>query len=379
MSNVTPGFRRLGEALFALLVETVEDYAIFAMDVDGAIVHWNAGAARITGYSEADVLGRPLDILFTREQIAEGAPARELQVARDTGRAEDERWHERKDGGRFFALGIVVPLRTTAGTLVGFGKILRDRTDIKEMQETLKKRTERLEEEDRQKNRFLATLSHELRNPLAPLTNAAAILRVHAREAPRLSPIVDLMDRQLERLEGLVDDLLDVTRITHGKLRLRKVRIDLSQLVREAADATRGVVEPRNITLTVGAPPDPVHVEGDRQRLLQIFGNLLENAAKFTPAGGSISVVVDVENPEIVVRVRDSGVGIRPDEAERIFELFTQGSVALDESREGLGLGLAIVRDLVAMHGGTVQAQSAGVDKGSEFIVRLPAAVADAR
>src|SRR4029079_2599766 len=113
MSNVTPGFRRLGEALFALLVETVEDYAIFAMDVDGAIVHWNAGAARITGYSEADVLGRPLDILFTREQIAEGAPARELQVARDTGRAEDERWHERKDGGRFFPLGIVVPLGTT--------------------------------------------------------------------------------------------------------------------------------------------------------------------------------------------------------------------------------------------------------------------------
>jgi PAS domain S-box-containing protein len=374
VSTLTPAFRRLGEALFALLVETVEDYAIFAMDVDGTIVHWNAGAARITGYSEADVLGQPLDILFTPEQIAEGAPARELQVARDTGRAEDERWHLRKDGGRFFALGIVVPLRTTDGTLVGFGKILRDRTDIKETQETLKKRTERLEEDDRQKDRFLATLSHELRNPLAPLANAVAILRIQAREVPRLLPMVELMDRQVERLEGLVDDLLDVTRITHGKLRLRSVRIDIAQLVREAGESTRGIVEPRNIALTVAVPPEPVPVDGDRQRLLQVFGNLLENAAKFTPAGGSISVVVDVETPEAVVRVRDTGVGIRPEEAERIFELFTQGTISLDEATGGLGLGLAIVRDLVAMHGGSVQAQSAGVDKGSEFIVRLPLA-----
>ncbi|HET9668362.1 MAG TPA: PAS domain-containing sensor histidine kinase [Casimicrobiaceae bacterium] len=379
MSQVTPGFRRFGEALFALLVETVEDYAIFAMDADGTIVHWNAGAARITGYSEEDILGQQIDILFTPEQIAEGAPARELQVARDTGRAEDERWHMRKDGGRFFALGIVVPLRKADGSLVGFGKILRDRTDIKEMQETLKKRTERLEEEDRQKNRFLATLSHELRNPLAPLTNAVAILRVHSRNAPRLLPIVDLMDRQLDRLEGLVDDLLDVTRITQGKLRLRKVRMDLTQVVREAADAIRISAESRNVTVTLAAPPDPVFVEGDRQRLLQVFGNLLENAAKFTPEGGSISAVVDDETPEAVVRVRDTGVGIRPEDAERIFELFTQGSVALDEAREGLGLGLAIVRDLVAMHGGSVQAQSAGVDKGSEFIVRLPAIVAETR
>jgi PAS domain S-box-containing protein len=379
MSKVTPGFRRFGEALFALLVETVEDYAIFAMDADGTIVHWNAGAARITGYSEEDILGQQIDILFTPEQIAEGAPARELQVARDTGRAEDERWHMRKDGGRFFALGIVVPLRKADGSLVGFGKILRDRTDIKEMQETLKKRTERLEEEDRQKNRFLATLSHELRNPLAPLTNAVAILRVHSRNAPRLLPIVDLMDRQLDRLEGLVDDLLDVTRITQGKLRLRKVRMDLTQVVREAADAIRISAESRNVTVTLAAPPDPVFVEGDRQRLLQVFGNLLENAAKFTPEGGSISAVVDDETPEAVVRVRDTGVGIRPEDAERIFELFTQGSVALDEAREGLGLGLAIVRDLVAMHGGSVQAQSAGVDKGSEFIVRLPAIVAETR
>ncbi|HEX6792926.1 MAG TPA: PAS domain-containing sensor histidine kinase [Casimicrobiaceae bacterium] len=364
--------RDLGGKLFQLLVETVPDYAIFAMDTDGRIVHWNAGAARTTGYEEADVLGKRLNILFTPEQIADGTPERELRVAEETGRAEDERWHVRKDGTRFWAFGIVVPLRAADGSLLGFGKILRDRTDLKEMQENLRARADVLEEADKNKNRFLATLSHELRNPLAPLANSVEILRRYGRDEGKFLPIVDLMDRQLARLGRLVDDLLDVTRISQGKLTLRKERLNLSDLVDEAVQASKVLVDARGIDLRVATCTSPMSVDGDHHRLLQVFINLIENAAKFTPEGGNIFVVLDVEAPEAVVRIRDNGVGIGPEDAERIFDLFAQARPALDETRLGLGIGLAIVRDLVTLHGGTVQAQSAGQGKGSEFIVRLP-------
>lgn len=366
--------REVGDKLFQLLVETVPDYAIFAMDRDGRIVHWNAGAARTTGYEEDDVLGKRLNILFTPEQIADGTPERELRVAEETGRAEDERWHVRKDGTRFWAFGIVVPLHGTDGSLLGFGKILRDRTDLKEMQENLKARAELLEEADKNKNRFLATLSHELRNPLTPLANSVEILRRYGQDDGKVLPIVDVMERQLRRVGRLVDDLLDLTRISQGKLALQKESLDLPSLIDEAVEASRGLLDARKMDLRVASCTSAVAVDGDHSRLLQVFTNLIENAAKFTPQGGHIFVVLDVEEPEAVIRIRDNGVGILAEDADRIFELFAQARPALDETRAGLGIGLAIVRDLVAMHGGTVQAQSAGHGKGSEFIVRLPLA-----
>lgn len=367
--------RNVGDMLFQLLVETVPDYAIFAMDREGRIVHWNAGATRTTGYEEQDVLGKRFNILFTPEQIADGTPDRELRVAEETGRAEDERWHMRKDGSRFWAFGIVVPLRATDGSLLGFGKILRDRTDVKEMQENLKARSELLEEADKNKNRFLATLSHEFRNPLTPLANSVEILRRYGQDDPKILPIVDVMHRQLGRLGRLVDDLLDLTRISQGKLTLRNDRLNLPEIVNEAVQASAGLFDARSLEVRVAVClPSPVIVDGDRHRLLQVFTNLVENAAKFTPEGGNIFVVLDVEDPEAVVRIRDDGVGIRAEDADQIFQLFAQARPALDETRPGLGIGLAVVRDLVAMHGGTVQAQSAGEGKGSEFIVRLPLA-----
>ena len=366
--------RELGERLFQLLVETVPDYAIFAMDTDGRIVHWNDGATRTTGYAEEEVLGKRLNILFTPEQIVDGTPERELRLAEETGRAEDERWHARKDGTRFWAFGIVVPIRGADGSLLGFGKILRDRTDLKEMQENMKARAELLEQADRNKNRFLATLSHELRNPLAPLVNSVEILRRYGRDQGKVLPIVDVMDRQLARLGRLVDDLLDVTRISQGKIELRKEPLDLSDLVDEAVQAVRALADARQLNLRVATCTFPVTVDGDHDRLLQVFINLLENAAKFTPEGGGVFVVLEVEKPEAVVRIRDNGVGFSAEDAEKIFELFAQARPALDETQRGLGIGLAIVRDLVAMHGGTVQAQSAGQGNGSEFIVRLPLA-----
>jgi signal transduction histidine kinase len=180
------------------------------------------------------------------------------------------------------------------------------------------------------------------------------------------------MDRQLLRLSRLVEDLLDLTRIGQGKLAVAREPLDLNPLLLESTEAVRPLAEARDIELVVEAACAGAFVAGDRYRLLQVFTNLLDNAIKFTPIGGKIMAILDVEEPEAVVRVRDTGVGFRAEDAERIFELFAQAHPALDQTRLGLGLGLAIVRDLVAIHGGTVQAQSAGEEKGSEFIVRLP-------
>jgi signal transduction histidine kinase len=242
------------------------------------------------------------------------------------------------------------------------------------MQENLRSRGAALEAADRNKDRFLATLAHELRNPLAPLVNSVEILRRYGRGDGRVLPIVDLMERQLDRLRRLVDDLLDVTRISQGRLTLRRQTLDLSDLIDEAVQASRALVNARGIDLRVASCTPPVRVDGDHHRLLQVFTNLLENAAKFTPENGNVFVVLDVEPPEAVIRIRDNGIGIRAEDADRIFELFAQARPALDETRPGLGIGLAIVRDLVTMHGGTVQAQSSGPGNGSEFIVRLPLA-----
>lgn len=365
--------RRYGEELFRLLVETVADYAIFAMDPAGRIVHWNAGAARVTGFRADEVLGTTLGAIFTAEDAAAGVPEQELRTAAATGRAEDERWHVRKDGVRFWAQGVVVPLRAADGTLLGFGKVLRDRTDLKELQEVLRGRAEALLAADERKNVFLATLAHELRGPLAPLANAAHLLRTPGA-APDLPRVAALIDRQVAQLQRLVDDLLDVARIQRGKVALDRRRVSLGAVVDQAVEAARPLVEARQHVLTVVPPPAPVEVDADPGRLVQVFVNLLGNAAKFTDPGGRITVTLDAAGGEALARVHDTGDGIPPDQLGHIFELFAQAPTPSKSG--GLGIGLALVRDLVALHGGTVQARSDGPGLGSEFTVRLPLAPA---
>jgi PAS domain S-box-containing protein len=376
MTQASSDSRQFGEALFHLLVQTVEDYAIFAMDAEGRIVHWNAGAARTTGYAEEEVLGKPLTMIFTPEQIAAGLPEQELATAAETGRAEDERWHVRKDGARFWALGVVVPLRGPDGALRGFGKILRDRTDLKQLQESLKARADLLAEGEQRKNVFLATLSHELRNMLAPLANCVHILRQQGPRVPTPTPLVEMMERQIHQLRRLVDDLLDVTRITQGRLALSKERVDLARLVAQTAESMRAEIEASGLDFHVLLPAYPIAVDADFQRLQQVLVNLLHNSRKFTPEGGQVAVTLETEEPEAVIRVRDTGIGISAAEIERIFELFTQADGVREQRHAGLGIGLSLVRDLVALHGGTVQATSPGEGKGSEFTVRLPLASA---
>ncbi len=234
----------------------------------------------------------------------------------------------------------------------------------------------KIQDEDQRKNEFLAMLAHELRNPLAPISNAIHVLDAEHGKPERIGWARDVIGRQLKQLVRLVDDLLDVSRITRGKIQLKVEDVDVSRVVSAAIETSRPFIDAMGHRVNVVLPPQPVFVRGDSARVAQVLANLVTNAAKYTEKGGSIDISVSREASEIVFRVRDSGVGIPPEALSTIFELFTQVDRTLDRSRGGLGIGLTLVRRLVEMQGGTVHAYSAGKDHGSEFTVRLPAATA---
>ena len=358
---------------YRLIVEAIEDYAILTMDPEGKVASWSSGAERLLGYEAEEILGRDGACFFTPEDVQKGAPEAELRKAAETGRAADDRWHVRKNGSYFFASGITSSLRDAQGALLGFVKVMRDRTDRKRLDEELRNRAEALARADEEKDEFLAVLAHELRNPLAPVFYALRLLDEKPLDDPNRWYIRRIVDRQMRRLARLIDDLLDVSRIRTGKVELRKARVDLNTVIAHAVEVARPLAEDRGHALSVALPPEPVWLEADPVRLEQVFSNLLSNAVKFTEDGGRIALSVERQGQEVVVRVRDTGVGIPPDLLPRVFDLFTQGDRSIDRSRDGLGIGLTLSRRLVEMHGGTIEARSDGVGRGSEFVVRLPA------
>ena len=261
------------------------------------------------------------------------------------------------------------------------------------LEEDLRKITAELSEADRRKDEFLATLAHELRNPLAPIRNGLQILRI-ADDTATIERVRAMMERQLAQMVHLVDDLLDVSRISRGKLQLRKQQIQLATALNDAVETSRPVIDAGGHTLVVKLPSEPIFLDADPTRLGQIFSNLLNNAAKYSERGGLIKLVAtmkdeggrkkdqsDILHPssfrEIAVSITDTGVGIPPEMLPKIFEMFTQVDRSLEKSQGGLGIGLTLVKRLVEMHGGTVEARSEGHGKGSEFIVRLPIASAE--
>jgi PAS domain S-box-containing protein len=258
------------------------------------------------------------------------------------------------------------------GTPVRFDGFTVDITEEKRDQERLASLLERVSEQDRRKDEFLATLAHELRNPLAPIRNGLQILRKGSGE--HSAKAHEMMERQLGHLVRMVDDLLDISRVTLGKITLKKERLDFRAVLHSALETTRALVEAGEHEFAVRLPKDPLPIEGDLTRLAQVMANLVNNAAKYTPAGGRIQLTVETEGKILVVRLQDSGVGIPPDMLPQVFDMFTQVGQSIDRAQGGLGIGLTLVRRLVEMHGGTVSAESAGIGQGSVFTVRLPLA-----
>jgi PAS domain S-box-containing protein len=238
---------------------------------------------------------------------------------------------------------------------------------------------EQLRDQDRLKDEFLATLAHELRNPLAPIRTGVQLVRMAGHNPALIEKTSPMMERQIQHMVRLVDDLLDVSRISRNKLELRKEKIELGTLIQSALETSRPLIEAAGHELTVSVPPEPILLEADGVRLAQAFSNLLNNAAKYTPEGGRISLTADTEHGEVVVRVRDNGLGIPADKLSRIFEMFVQVDRSIGQSHGGLGIGLSLAKRLVQMHGGTIEAYSDGIGKGSEVVVRLPAAIVTRR
>jgi CheY-like chemotaxis protein len=235
-----------------------------------------------------------------------------------------------------------------------------------------------LQKADRHKNEFLATLAHELRNPLAPLRNLLEVTRLSGDSPETFRQSREIMERQVQQMIRLVEDLLDVTRIAQGKLTLHRQHLDLRSALEQAVQMNAPLVQTRRHQLTVSLPPEPLWVNGDEARMVQVVVNLLNNAANYTPEGGRISLTAAREEGKVVVRVKDNGVGIAPAKLAHIFDLFAQFNHGPDRSQAGLGIGLALVRRLVEMHEGTITAESPGPGGGTEFVVRLPAAATEA-
>ncbi|HEX4449893.1 MAG TPA: ATP-binding protein [Kofleriaceae bacterium] len=355
--------------LLRMLVATVRDYAIFMLDPTGHVATWNSGAERIKGYLATEIIGRHFSAFYPVEEVRAGKCEYELEIATRDGRFEDEGWRIRKDGTRFWANVVITAVHSERGTLVGFAKVTRDLSERKRMET---ERTLRLaaEESNRAKDEFIAMLGHELRNPLAPIVTAVQLMRLRGDHGAARE--LQVIDRQVRHMMRLVDDLLDVARIARGKVELRREHVDLRSPVIKAIETTASLVRQRRHSLVTDIVEHELPCNLDETRITQVITNLITNAAKYTEPGGTITLAVTRRGDDAVIEVSDTGAGIDPSLLPHVFELFTQGPQHADRSNGGLGLGLALVRQLVELHGGRVEAHSAGPGKGSRFAVYLP-------
>ena len=352
------------EQRFRLMVDGVTDYAIYMLDREGIITSWNTGAQRIKGYSREEIIGKHFSRFYVPQDIAANKPWEELATVRTTGRVEDEGWRVRKNGERFWARVVVTALHDSAGHLRGFAKVTQDLTDRRYIKE--------LEEAAQNLNEFIAMLTHELRNPLAPIRTAVQIIG----HIPNVDPALDLLhrtiDRQSAHLARILDDMMDVSRIARGKLlTLEHQVLDLNEVVRRAIETAKPLIQAGEHRLTLDLSPKGPFVHGDFHRLTQLVTNLLNNAARYTDKGGSIKVSTYADQDNAVIQVSDNGRGIATENTERIFGMFVQGQEST-EGRGGLGVGLALARKIAELHKGTLSAYSKGLNKGSEFTLRMP-------
>ncbi len=414
---------RHSEERYRILVEGVTDYAIFMLDSNGIFATWNVGSERILGYQEAEIIGQPFERIFTPEAIQQGLPEQVLQRAIATGFSRENRWHIRKDGTHFWTHCIVTALRDDNGNLRGFAKIMQDITQRKLAEEEreqllLREQAARAEAEaaNRAKDDFLAVVSHELRTPMTAIIGWAGMLRSGMLDESRAALAMETIERHANLQMQLIEDLLDISRIVRGDLALNFDKVDLVKVIAAAIEVVQPAANEKAIDLTFvqkseetsGLPfidsASPVSIWGDSERLQQVVWNLLSNAIKFTPQGGKVTVrllmvsgdsspqntdssqlTVNIQPTQLPttnypsaitrffqIQVSDTGIGIDRGFLPYVFDRFRQADSTSARANKGLGLGLAIARHLVELHGGTIEVDSPGIGQGATFAINLP-------
>jgi PAS domain S-box-containing protein len=357
---------------FVRLVENSTDF-IGMCDMDGLPFFVNRAGLEMIGLDGIEEARRtPLQEFFFPED--QGMILNQfLPRVRENGHGEVEvRFRHFKTGEARWMVYKVLMLTNAANQPIGYATVSQDITDRKRLEDNLRRLAADLSETDRRKNEFLATLAHELRNPLAPMSNMLEVVKRANGDGDTLKRAHDTIERQLAQMVRLVDDLLDLNRITHDRLDLRRSQLELSSVIQQAVEVARPLIDAAGHHLTVDLPAEPIYLNADRARLAQVFGNLLNNSCKYTRANGAISVRARREGDEVQVTVRDNGAGIPPDKLNSIFEMFMQVDRTAERSQGGLGIGLTLVKRLAEMHGGSIAARSDGEGHGSEFVVRLP-------
>jgi len=358
------------DELVRLLVDSALEHAVFLLDCEGRITWWSKGAERVFQVSCENAVGRPIAQIFTPVDQQSGIAELERAIANADAISEDDRWHVRANGARFWASGALIALRGPDGEVLGFGKILRDRTDIKEQMAALQSQLADAQQSDATKDRVIAKVAHELRNLFAGLNSGLQVMRSHVGDEQRQQHVAALMQQQLQVVRSLIEDLLDAQRFQAGKATLTVQPTVIQHVLVDAVEHLRSRAEAKSQILQLLAPSAPIVVPADSARLFQIFTNLVENAIKYTPSRGRIWVKATFDDRDAIIHVEDTGKGIAPAMLPRVFDMFTQADT--EASGGGLGIGLALVRELVRLHGGSVQAVSLGMGMGSEFTVRLP-------
>ena len=362
--------RNKANRLLAAIVESSDD-AIISKSLEGVIQTWNAAAERLFGFTAEEAVGRHISIVIPPDRIAEEDQI--IASLKAGGRIEHfETERVRNDGQRINVSLTISPIKDDSGNVVGASKIARDITDRIRLMNDLQRLAADLSAADQRKNEFLTTLAHELRNPLAPMSNMLEVLKRAGNDGEILQRAHETLERQLNQMIRLVDDLLDLNRITHDRLELRRSEVELSSVIQQAVEVAHPLIDAAQQELIVDLPKEPVYLDADRARLAQVFGNLLNNSCKYTRPNGTIALSAKRVDDEVLVSVKDNGAGIPPNKISSIFDMFMQVDRSSERSQGGLGIGLTLVRRLVEMHGGSIEARSEGEGRGSEFIVRLP-------
>jgi two-component system CheB/CheR fusion protein len=369
-----------------LVVDSARDYAIVSMDLARRVTSWNSGAELITGYSAAEMIGRSADIVFTPEDVQRGDAEREAEIALATGRAANERWHQRRDGTRFWGSGVLMSMMDDAKRPIGLVKIFRDETETRRWNESLAASRNQLwdalrENETarrelaaalRAKDQFLAMLSHELRTPLTPVLIAARALALREDLPAEARTALAAIERNVRIEASFIEDLLEVTRITQGRLEILRAPTDLHDVVRAAVHACGPGVDEKNVHCELELCAERHTVEGDARRLEQAVRHVVANAVKFTPPGGGVLIRTDTVGELVRLTVRDDGIGIEADRLPDIFEAFTQAGEWVAREYGGVGVGLAIAKASIEAHGGSIAASSAGKHRGTTLTIELP-------